>query len=204
MNVSDQTGPRPPAPVSAVGTRADGRILDPIDRYSEVLFGLFMVLTFTGTLSVASAGREDVRTMLLTAIGCNAAWGFVDGVMYVLRNLVTRNRRITLGRAVRAAANSEEAHRVVADEIGPLSAGMDAAGLERVRRWFVEHPVPRGTAGPTSRDLKGALVPCRPDSPRRPRAHQRRAGRTQCARGDRGRRLCRGAGARRMPVGAQG
>ena len=37
----------------------------------EVLFGLFMVLTFTGTLSVATAGREDVRVMLVAAIGCN-------------------------------------------------------------------------------------------------------------------------------------
>lgn len=40
-----------------------------------------MVLTFTGTLSAATAGREDVRIMLLAAIGCNAAWGIVDGVM---------------------------------------------------------------------------------------------------------------------------
>ena len=35
------------------------------------MFGLFMVLTFTGTLSVATAGKEEVRTMLVTAIGCN-------------------------------------------------------------------------------------------------------------------------------------
>lgn len=46
------------------------RVLDPVDRISELLFGLFMVLTFTGTLSVASAGREDLRTMLVAAIGC--------------------------------------------------------------------------------------------------------------------------------------
>ena len=77
----------------------DGRILDPIDRISEILFGLFMVLTFTGTLSAATAGREDVRTMLIAAIGCNTAWGFVDAVMYVLRNLVDRGRRATLLRA---------------------------------------------------------------------------------------------------------
>jgi len=33
------------------------RVLDPIDRVSEVLFGLIMVLTFTGSLSVAEAGH---------------------------------------------------------------------------------------------------------------------------------------------------
>jgi len=44
------------------------RALEPIDRLSEVLFGLIMVLTFTGSLSVAEAGREDVRTMLAGAL----------------------------------------------------------------------------------------------------------------------------------------
>ena len=33
------------------------RVLDPIDRVSEILFGLIMVLSFTGSLSVAVAGR---------------------------------------------------------------------------------------------------------------------------------------------------
>ena len=50
------------------------RVLEPIDRVSEVLFGLIMVLTFTGSLSVAEAGRDDVRTMLIGALGCNLAW----------------------------------------------------------------------------------------------------------------------------------
>ena len=54
-------------------------VLDPIERISEVLFGLIMVLTFTGSLSVAEAGREDVRVMLLGALGCNLAWGIIDG-----------------------------------------------------------------------------------------------------------------------------
>ncbi len=76
------------------------RTLDPIDRNSEVLFGLFMVLTFTGTLSVATAGREDVRTMLIAAIGCNPAWGCVHAVMYVLRSMVARGRKASLVRQV--------------------------------------------------------------------------------------------------------
>ena len=38
------------------------RVLEPVDRVSEILFGLIMVLTFTGSLGVAEAGREDIRT----------------------------------------------------------------------------------------------------------------------------------------------
>jgi hypothetical protein len=58
--------------------RASKRILDPVDRVSEILFGLIMLLTFTGSLSVAEAGREDIRTMLIGALGCNLAWGIID------------------------------------------------------------------------------------------------------------------------------
>ena len=54
--------------------RSSKRVLDPIDRISEVLFGLIMVLTFTGSLSVTEAGRESIRTMLIGALGCNLAW----------------------------------------------------------------------------------------------------------------------------------
>ena len=39
--------------------KSSKRVLEPIERVSEVLFGLIMVLTFTGSLSVAEAGRED-------------------------------------------------------------------------------------------------------------------------------------------------
>jgi hypothetical protein len=116
------------------------RVLDPIDRVSEVLFGLFMVLTFTGTLSVLDSGRDEVRSMLVAAIGCNIAWGFVDGVMYVLRNLVSRGRSARLLRAVRGASEPALAHRLIGREIGGLSGALGTAEIERVRRWIVEQP----------------------------------------------------------------
>ena len=137
----------------------DGRILDPIDRISEVLFGLFMVLTFTGTLSVASDGREAVRTMMVAAIGCNIAWGFVDGVMYVLRNLVTRGRKARLVRGVHAAVRPEQAHAIIAAEIGPLASALGTPELERAREWIVTLPASAGPAARlTARDLRGAVA----------------------------------------------
>ena len=54
--------------------------LEPMERISEVLFGLIMVLTYTCSFSVAGAGREEVRTMLIGALGCNLAWGLIDAV----------------------------------------------------------------------------------------------------------------------------
>ena len=154
------TGEPPISPAALPGVlgAGDGRILDPIDRVSEILFGLFMVMTFTGTLSAATAGREDVRTMLIAAIGCNIAWGFVDGVMYILRTLVTRARSATLFAAVRDGAHPEHAQRAIANEIGPLAGGLDTATLERVRRWLLERPAhasPKPSV--TGHDLKAAF-----------------------------------------------
>ena len=60
------------------------RILEPVERLSEILFGLIMALTFTGSLSVATAERADVRELLVGAIGCNVAWGLIDGIMYLM------------------------------------------------------------------------------------------------------------------------
>ena len=85
------TTPPLSSPTSPVPTPRR-RYLDPMDRVSELLFGLIMVLTFTGTLSVADAGRETVREMLVAALGCNLAWGLVDGVMYLMACLAERGR----------------------------------------------------------------------------------------------------------------
>jgi len=142
-------------PIVATGRR----VLDPIDRISEVLFGLFMVLTFTGTLSVLGTGRDEVRSMLVAAIGCNIAWGFVDAVMYLLRTLVTRGHRLRLARAVRETAQADEAHRLIAVEIGPLAGALQPSELERVRRWLAEQPAHALPAVALTRaDLRAAFA----------------------------------------------
>ena len=43
-----------------------------------------MVMTFTVSLRVARADHLQVREMLIGAIGCNLAWGIIDGIMYVM------------------------------------------------------------------------------------------------------------------------
>jgi hypothetical protein len=55
-----------------------------------------MALTFTGTLSVATAERSEVREMLIGALGCNIAWGLVDAVMFLLAALAERGRNIAI------------------------------------------------------------------------------------------------------------
>src|SRR5947199_3354239 len=86
--------------------RSSKRLLDPIDRVSEILFGLIMVLTFTGSLSIAEAGRDDVRTMLIGALGCNLAWGIIDGVLYLMGCLAEKGRGLVTFGALRNTADA--------------------------------------------------------------------------------------------------
>lgn len=88
-------------------------ILSPVDRISEMLFGLFMALTFVGAVSVAGRGQDEVRTLFVAAFGCNIAWGLVDAVMYLVRTATARGRQLTLVQAVRAAPDDDSGRRIV-------------------------------------------------------------------------------------------
>jgi hypothetical protein len=101
-------------------------VLEPYDRISEVLFGLIMVLTFTGSLSVAEAGRDDVRIMLIGALGCNIAWGIIDGLLFLMGCLSEKGRSLRAWRALQKATSPSDAHRAIADALPPLVA--DALG----------------------------------------------------------------------------
>jgi hypothetical protein len=109
------------------------RVLNVVDRVSEMLFGLFMALTFIGVVTVAGAGRDEVREMFVTALGCNLAWGLVDAVMYLVRTVTERGRRLTLVRSVQAA-DAEGGRRLVEDSLPQGVAGLVAqAELEAIR-----------------------------------------------------------------------
>jgi len=117
------------------------RLLDPVARMSEILFGLIMALTFTGTLDVATAGNEDVRMLLVGTIGCNLAWGLVDGVMSLISALTERGRNLVTVRQVRAAASPEQARRIITDALPPVVASiMSADEVDSLRRGLVALP----------------------------------------------------------------
>jgi VIT1/CCC1 family predicted Fe2+/Mn2+ transporter len=111
------------------------RILDPLERTSEILFGIIMVLTFTGSIRVAEAGREDLRTVLAGAIGCNLAWGLVDAAMYLMAAFITRARLVAALDAIRGAAEPLAAHRIINEILpGPLSDALTPSDIEVLRQ----------------------------------------------------------------------
>jgi hypothetical protein len=123
--------------------RSSKRVLEPIDRVSEVLFGLIMVLTFTGSLSIAEAGRDDVRAMLIGAVGCNLAWGIIDGILYLMGCLAEKGRGLLTFRAVRKTADPEEAHRLIASAFPSVIASVLEPGeLESLHQRLKQLPEP--------------------------------------------------------------
>jgi hypothetical protein len=116
-------------------------VLSPVDRVSELLFGLFMALTFVGAVSVAEGGREQIRAMFVAALGCNLAWGLVDAVMYLVRTVTDRGRSLTLVRSVRAAPDAGAGCRLIERSLSRAAAGLvSSAEVEAIRGRIVALP----------------------------------------------------------------
>jgi VIT1/CCC1 family predicted Fe2+/Mn2+ transporter len=119
------------------------RYLEPADRLNEILFGLIMVLTFTLTagLSVGD-GPDAARTLLIATLGCNVAWGIIDGAMYLMGTLLERSRRARAVAAVQAAPDEATAFAEIERSLeGSLTAF--ATESERARLYGVIYDVVR-------------------------------------------------------------
>src|SRR6476619_5511719 len=98
------------------------RYLDPATSLAEVLFGLIMTLTFTlgAGIIIEDEGREGARELLIAVIGCNIAWGVIDGALYLVNEWFDRGRLRRLGQAIRGAPDEKAAKSLVAGELDEL------------------------------------------------------------------------------------
>ncbi len=151
MHVSHRHLPR-------IDAAAASQVLSPVDRLAEVLFGLIMVMSFTGSIAVATAGREEIREMLIAAIGCNLAWAIVDAVMFVMNSLLDRGRGLLMINQVQKAGSPAQAHEIIVDALPPvLGATLGGDGVELLReRLQVLTDVPQ-RARPTWGDFKAMI-----------------------------------------------
>jgi len=147
--------------MSEVSDTPFGRVLDPMERISETLFGLIMALTFICSLGVATAGNIKIQTMLIGALGCNLAWGIVDGGLYLLARINERGGKILTLRAIRQAPDPETAQRAIAEALPlELASILPPEQLELLRQKLRQLPEPSGGPRLTKRDWIGALGLC--------------------------------------------
>lgn len=126
-------------------TTESKRLLSPVDRISEILFGLLMAVTIVGSLSIAEAGRAEVRTVMIAAFGCNLAWGLADAVMFLVRTVTEKTRNHVLAEQIRRA-DTATAHRMIALALPPgVALLVGPAELEAMRTRLATLP---GSKGP--------------------------------------------------------
>ncbi len=143
-------------PGAAGGAR---RALEPVERVSELLFGLIMVLSFTGSLSVAQAGHDDVRAMLIGALGCNLAWGIIDAVLYLMGRIASRNDELRILHAVRASDDPAHARGVIAGALpDTIAASLDEDQYALIHARMKALPDPPPRASLNAADWRGALA----------------------------------------------
>jgi hypothetical protein len=118
-----------------------GRLLDPIDRLSETIFSILILLTFTLAFRIIKLGGDPnqaipssyVNELLIGAAGATLAWGIIDGIMYALMAMFERGERHRLLHQLQAAHTDEEGIQVVAAELDhilePITGGQQRQAL---------------------------------------------------------------------------
>jgi len=110
-----------------------------------MIFGLIMAVTIVGSLSIATAGQNETRTVMMAALGCNLAWGLVDAVMYLVRTLTERRRNLRLAKQA-IAADADTAHRLIMaalpEHVAAITGPPELEGMRR--RLIDQSPALRG------------------------------------------------------------
>jgi hypothetical protein len=120
-------------------------VLSPFERGSEIIFGILMAISVTAAAEITSGGSLDVRELTIAALGCNLAWGLIDGVIYLLQVQFERHRQHRMILELRATASEEAFRERVAKELPPVVASAmsaDAYGRirEAIRSYAQERP----------------------------------------------------------------
>jgi len=136
--------------------------LAPGERLGELLFGLIMTLTFTlGAGATVGTAKDAWTSLLLATIGCNVAWGVIDGILLILGRIFDRGRLARLGQAIAVATDEQQALEIVAGELDDtlvpitsddLRAALYRDVVDRVRQMQRRKPAVRWT------DARAALA----------------------------------------------
>jgi VIT1/CCC1 family predicted Fe2+/Mn2+ transporter len=91
--------------------------LSPFERASEIIFGILMAISVTAAAEITQASEPDVGELAIAALGCNLAWGLIDGVIFLLHQQFERFQRHRVALELRATTDDESFRERVRAEL---------------------------------------------------------------------------------------
>lgn len=138
------------------------RYLDPAESLAEVIFGLIMTLTFTLGASVTLKKLElTQKDLIWGVVGCNIAWGLIDGGLYILTSLYDRSHKLRLMSQVARASDMKSALEAVGHQLDDRIGSVLAPGEREQLYTTLVHAL-KNAELPTNRlkveDIWGAVA----------------------------------------------
>ena len=105
-----------------------GNFLDPLDRLSETLFALMIMLSFTLAIrfsllesgSHAPVSPEYVNKLVIMMLTAIVGWGTIDGILYALLSVFDRGEKQRLLLLIQTSTSPEESVDAVAEKLDPV------------------------------------------------------------------------------------
>jgi len=145
---------------SGASEQALGDVLDPVSRLSEIMFGLLMVMSFTGTFSVSNPGNMHIHDLMKAGLGCNLAWGIADGFMYLTGTLCDRGHgQRLLTHLKKLPLGAPQATELLAERMPFLvNKVLTPDDITHLHKRLLEVKAPTGRLWPTLIELRGTVT----------------------------------------------
>jgi hypothetical protein len=156
-------------PEEGVLSNVVGGFLDPIDALFTIFYSILFALLFTLSYGVliyrgvisSSFASGYAQGLFFTILGAVAAWGIIDGVLYVLGGVLERRERYRLLLYVQASKKEEEAAIAIAYELDsilqPITSDEQRHALYRDIRAYLNQAEPQAV-GLKREDVVGGVA----------------------------------------------
>jgi hypothetical protein len=105
-----------------------------------------------------TGGREEVRITLFSILGCNIAWGIIDGLLYLIGVASDRGRGYAILNLVRLSPDREKTRSIITEVLPPSIAGVMLPGeLDTISDRLSKLPAESRRRIVTKQDWVGAL-----------------------------------------------
>ena len=147
---------RPAAPPKE-GILSDvlGEFLDPIDALFSIFFSILFALLFTLSYAIlvhrgaieSGLSNEEGQKLFIAILVTVAAWAIIDGILYVLAEVMARKERHRLLQYVQASDSDEAAAAAIAGELDfilePITSGAQREALYHDIRKYLSQAEPQ-------------------------------------------------------------